>query len=284
MKYNFSNKVVVITGGGSGIGLVMGHAFAQAGAKVIILGRDKEKLKTAQKKIQAVGFCDYRLLDVSNIKQVQKVFLGINKDYARLDILVNCAGVYGPIGRLHENDISFWQEALKINLFGTVDCVHTALPFMLKQKKGKIINLSGGGAVQPFPNFSAYATSKAAVVRFTENIAEEYKDKNIQINAIAPGAINTTFLKQVLKAGSAKAGKDFYNKSVVQNKSGGDSPEVAAELVLFLCSPAAQNITGKLISAKWDLWQKWNLKQLNDIKHSSQYTLRRIDNKYFKAI
>ncbi len=282
--YNFKNQVVVITGGGGGIGKAAALAFVEARAQVVILGRDQKKLKAAASEISFFGKCTPIKCDVSDVLALSKAFKGIMKKFKRIDILVNCAGIYGPIGEFHSNNLKLWEEAMGINLLGTVRAVHAVLPYMLKAKKGKIINLSGGGAVQPFPNFSVYATSKAAVVRLTENLAKEYQSRNIQVNAIAPGAINTSFLEQVLNAGPNKAGKDFYQKSVEQKHTGGDSPEQAAELILFLCSPRACRLTGKLVSAKWDNWQKWRPKDLGRINKTSEYTLRRIDNKYFGEI
>jgi len=282
-KYNFKGQVVLITGGGSGIGKIAAAAFVAAGAHVVIAGRDQVKLKKAASDItQTGGVCSYIIVDVANIASAKALVKKVVFKFSRIDILVNCAGVYGPIGQLHENLLKEWSDTLSINLLGTVNVVHEVLPVMLKQKKGKIINLSGGGAVQPFPNFSAYATSKAAIVRFTETVAKEYESKNIHINAIAPGAINTIFLEKVLLARD-KAGKDFYEKSLNQKKTGGDSPKAAAGLMLFLCSPRAGNLTGKLVSAKWDLWKNFTPEKISGINKSSELTLRRIDNKYFKA-
>lgn len=276
MKFNFKYKTVVITGGASGIGLSTAKAFSKAGATVFILGRDQTKLKAAKAQIKNSQILS---IDVSKIESVTKAFKKIGK----IDVLVNCAGIYGPIGQFHENDLKHWQEAIVTNLFGTVSSCYAALPIMLKNGAGKIINLSGGGAVQPFPNFSAYATSKVAVVRFTENLAKEYEKQNIQINCIAPGAINTKFLDQVLQAGVKKVGKDFFEKSLAQKTSGGDSPELAAELILFLASQK-NKLSGRIVSAKWDDWQKWDNKKIKQINNSQDYTLRRIDNKYFKSV
>src|SRR6266404_1485446 len=210
-KQEFKNQVVVITGGASGIGLAVAKAFAKAKAKVIILGRDPKKLQLATRQMSKLS-CLTVKCDVADGKAVANAVNKIVATHARIDILVNCAGIYGPIGKFHETDLDSWKEALGTNLLGTVNVCHAVLPFMLKQKHGAIVNLSGGGAVQPFPNFSAYATSKAAVVRFTENLAEENQPYNIKINAVAPGAINTVFLDKVLKAGPKKAGMEFYNK------------------------------------------------------------------------
>jgi len=270
---------VLITGGGSGVGLTMAKEFVQAGATVVIIGRQKSKLELAKKEISKKSKCFSFAADVSKKIQITKVIKKIASKFKKIDVLVNCAGIYGPIGEFHTNDLKIWQEALTVNLLGTVFTTYAVLPLMLKQRAGKIINLSGGGAVQPFPNFSAYATSKAAIVRFTENLAKEYEKHNIQVNAIAPGAINTLFLDKVLKA-KEKAGEDFYKKSLDQKKSGGDSPLQAAKLVLFLCSTYSNNLTGKIISAKWDPWKKDAFTK--HLKRDEDFcTLRRIDEQFF---
>ena len=164
-----------------------------------------------------------------------------------------------------------------LNLLGTVHCTRAVLPHMIRRGSGKIINLSGGGAVGPFPRFSAYATSKAAVVRFTETVAEEVRAHNVQVNAIAPGAVNTRLLDQVLEAGD-RAGADFLGKSRAQQASGGTSPAVGAELALHLASSRGDGITGKLLSAVWDDWRR--LGEAGPIP-AALYTLRRIDGRNF---
>src|SRR2546422_5106215 len=136
--------------------------------------------------------------------------------FGRIDVLVNAAGIYGPIGPLVENDLEEWVQAVQINLLGAVYCMHAWLPRMLARGKGVVINFSGGGAVAPFPRFSAYSASKAAVVRLTETVAEEVKDSGVRINAIAPGAVNTRLLDQILAA-QDRAGQEFYAKALEQN-------------------------------------------------------------------
>jgi 3-oxoacyl-[acyl-carrier protein] reductase len=154
---------------------------------------------------------------------------------------------------------------------------------MLKQRRWKIVNFAGGGAVQPFPNFSAYAASKAGVVRLTENLAKEYQARNIQINAVSPGIIHTKLREDLLKAGVKKVGKEYFKNAVKIKKLGGDDPEKVADLVLFLSSPK-NKLTGKLISAKWDHWQKFNSGKINKLNKTSEYTLRRIDGRNFEEI
>ena len=125
------------------------------------------------------------------------------------------------------------------------------------------------------PFISAYAASKAAIVRFAETLAEEVKDDGIDVNSIAPGALNTRLLDEVLEAGPQKVGKAFYKKALDQKKEGGVPLELGAELSVFLASELSDGITGKLISAVWDPWKTFP-EHLDELKKTDIYTLRRI--------
>src|SRR5262249_14598488 len=137
-----------------------------------------------------------------------------------VSILVNNAGVYGPIGRLEDVDWVAWAEAIRINLLGTAQMCRAVIPLLRARGYGKVVNLSGGGATAPLPRFSAYAASKAAVVRLTETLAEELRDARIDVNAIAPGPLNTRLLDQVLAAGPEAAGEAFYRRALEQRAEG----------------------------------------------------------------
>src|SRR3989449_8579553 len=201
------------------------------------------------------------------------------EEFGRVDVLVNAAGIYGPIGPLVENDLEEWVQAVQINLLGAVFCMHACLPHMLARGKGVVINFSGGGAVAPFPRFSAYSASKAAVVRLTETVAEEVKDSGVRINAIAPGAVNTRLLDQILAA-QDRAGKEFYAKALEQKANGGTPPELAAELAAFFAPPAAPGITRPLLSAPLDDWES-PPHPAQKLKRSAMFTLRRLDRRQF---
>jgi 3-oxoacyl-[acyl-carrier protein] reductase len=146
----------------------------------------------------------------------------------------------------------------------------------MKQKKyGKIIMLSGGGATKPMPYLSAYAASKAAIVRFAETLAEETKDFNIDVNTLAPGALNTRLLDEIIAAGPEKIGNVFYQQCLKQKQQGGTNLEIGASLCVYLASAESDGISGKLLSAVWDPWQSL-AKYKNDLMNSDIYTLRRI--------
>ena len=190
-------------------------------------------------------------------------------------MLVNNAGVYGPKGTIDEVEWEAWAEAIRVNLLGSVLMARAVLPHFKARRYGKIVQLSGGGATAPLPRISAYAASKAGVVRFAETLAEEVRGFGIDVNSMAPGALNTRLLDEVLAAGPEKVGPEFYERALRQDAEGGTPLARGAGLAVFLGSPLSDGITGKLISAVWDPWETLG-SHLADLQSSDVYTLRRI--------
>lgn len=279
------DKAIVITGGSLGIGFATAKKCAQEGAQVIIAARNKEYLERALESIREISDKghDCYSLDVSNFNEVKAFAEWCNKKNYYLNALVNCAGIYGPIGKSTEIDMGDFANAININLLGTVFMCSAFAPCLVSKSNKKIINYSGGGAATPFPNYSAYAVSKTAIVRFTENLALELADKKIDVNCIAPGFVVTRLHEQTLMAGPENAGPSFYDNTKKQIESGGVSAEKAADLTAFLISEMSDGITGKFISAPWDPWRDSDFQKL--LKTDKDIaTIRRIDNKYFKKI
>jgi len=273
-------KTAIVTGSGRGIGSAIALAMAEEGADIVVLSRTWSEVAETAAKVNDLGRRSLTLdVDVSKIEQVERMVKSAMQEFGKIDILVNCAGVQGPIGPLVENESAEWIKTMNINLIGTFLCCKAVLPVMIEQRRGKIINFSGGGACEPRPRFSAYAVSKAAVVRLTETLAEEVKEFNIQVNAIAPGAINTRMHDQVLAAGQAAGEKALAVSRRV--KSGeGTPPEIPAGLAVYLASDESDGLTGRVISAVWDDW-KMMAKRMPYITSRQMYTLRRIDNVFF---
>jgi 3-oxoacyl-[acyl-carrier protein] reductase len=270
------DRVAVVTGSSMGIGRAIAEAFLREGCSTVLVARGKETLDTAARELAQIGATVEPFpADVTHEQDVEALFKFTLRKFGSLDILVNSAGIYGPIGLTVDLSPAEWLRTIEINLFGVFLCIQYALKTMIKQGTGgKIINLAGGGATSPFPRFAAYAASKAAIVRFTETVAQEVKDRGIDINAIAPGAVNTRLLDEVLKAGEA-AGTQFYQRSLRQKEEGGVSPAVAAELAVFLASSASNGLTGRLLSAVWDNWRSM-AEQIPAIAETDLYTLRRV--------
>ena len=208
-------------------------------------------------------------------QEVQALVDAALSQFGCLDILVNNAGVAGPCGTLETIDWQEWTRAIEINLLGSVLPSRAVLPHFKKVRRGKIIQLSGGGATNPLPHLSAYAASKAAVVRFMETLAEETREHHIEVNAIAPGALNTRMLDQLLGAGPQAIGAHLHERLLQQQQSGGAPLGRGADLAVFLASPLSDGITGKLISAIWDPWPALP-DHLADLNSTDIFTLRRI--------
>jgi NAD(P)-dependent dehydrogenase (short-subunit alcohol dehydrogenase family) len=279
MSFTLNGKVAIITGANQGLGLEISRKYVNAGASIVMCARNGDLLTRAQKELN-IGLAPGQVIevmpaDVSDLQSVEKLLKAALQRFGRIDILVNNAGIYGPMGPIEEIDWTHWIKAIEINLFGSILMCRAVLPAMKEQHNGKIIQLSGGGATNPMPNISAYAVSKAAIVRFAETLAEEVRDFNIDVNAIAPGALNSRMLDEVLAAGPEKVGQVFFDKSIKQKKSGGTGFDQGAELAVFLASDVSNGITGKLISALWDNWEHWP-EHLDELRTSDVYTLRRI--------
>lgn len=269
---------IVVTGANRGMGLEMAGAFLREGASVAICARDGAKLAEAGKKLGSIkggGVVIAKALDVSHEAAVQAFASETVRAFGRVHVLVNNAGVYGPKGPTEEVNSAEWIKAVQINLFGVFFACKYFIPHMKAAGGGRIINLSGGGATNPLPMISSYAASKAAVVRLTETLALELRPFNIFVNAIAPGALDTRMLDEVLAAGPDKVGKEFYAKALKQKETGGAPLEKGAELAVYLASPESGELTGRLISAVWDPWRDL-AGHKDELSASDIYTLRRI--------
>ena len=269
----------LITGGSQGLGKVIAEQFLHAGADIVICARDEKALRAARSELQKRAAPDQKVLamacDVSLPEQVEALTAFALKELGSISILVNNAGIYGPMGPTETVPLSEWTRALEINLYGVLLPTRALIPHFKQAGSGKIIILSGGGATNPLPNISSYAAAKAAVVRLMETLAEELKPHHIDVNAIAPGALNTRFLEQVLASGKDAVGEAFYARALKQKQGGGVPLEKGARLCVYLASNESNGITGKLISAQWDPWEKLH-QHKNDLAGSDIYTLRRI--------
>jgi 3-oxoacyl-[acyl-carrier protein] reductase len=272
-------RLAVITGASQGLGKAIGAEFVKEGANIFLCARDAVLLRQTAEELQEAAATGQRILfepcDVSEEREVERLFARVAEEFNSLDILINNAGVYGPKGRSEEVPFAEWARALEINIYGTFLPSQFAVRLMKPHCYGKIVNLSGGGATAPLPRLSAYATAKAAVVRLTETLAEELRQFHIDVNAIAPGALNTRLLQEVLDAGPAAVGEAFHAKALQQRDSGGVPLEKGARLCVYLASGESDGITGKLISAQWDSWDTFH-RWKDRMSESDVYTLRRI--------
>jgi len=274
-----AGRTALITGASQGLGLEIARAYLDAGAAgIVICGRDEAALEAALRELSERAAPGQTVLgepaDVSRADDVERLVALALDRLGEITILVSNAGVYGPKGTIEDVDWLEWTRAVEINLLGSVLPARALVPHFRERGYGKIVQLSGGGATGPLPGLSAYAASKAAVVRFAETLAEELRESHVDVNAIAPGALNTRMLDEVLSAGAERVGEDFYRRALEQQRSGGVPLSRGAELAVFLGSAAGDGITGKLLSAIWDPWAE--LPAHRQDLESDVYTLRRI--------
>lgn len=273
------DRFALITGASQGLGAEIARHYAVAGASLLLCARNEALLASQKADLEPLLAAGARIVtvacDIAQRVQVDALFARLRLEFPRLDILVNNAGVYGPMGRIEDVNWDEWVDAMAINLHGLVYACRLAMPQFRAQRYGKIINVSGGGATNPLPAITAYAASKAAVVRFTESLALECNADGIDVNAIAPGALVTRMMDQLLAAGPDKVGRQFYERMAKIANDGGTPLEIGAKLCVFLGSPDSDGITGKLIAAQWDRWEDWP-NHLDELNSSDVYTLRRI--------
>lgn len=274
-----AGRAAVITGANRGMGLAIARAYAEAGADLLLCARDADLLEAARAEVAILCGPGQTVIaeeaDVSREEDVRRVADKAFSVFQAVHVLVNNAGIYGPKGPIEDNDWGEWVAALSVNLLGSVLMCRAFLPHFKAAKYGKVVQLSGGGATAPLPRLSAYAASKAAVVRFAETLAEEVREFGIDVNSIAPGALNTRLLDEILEAGPEAVGRDFYDRSVKQKSSGGAPLDAGARLAVFLASAASDGISGKLISAVWDPWESFP-SHADELNATDVYTLRRI--------
>ena len=279
MSLPLEGRNAIITGANQGLGLMIARAYVQAGANVLLCARNADILEKAREEALSLAAPGQIVLaqagDVSKPADVEKIVAKALGTFPCLHILVNNAGIYGPMGLSEEVDWQEWIQAIEINLLGSVLMCRAVVPHFRQHGYGKIVQLSGGGATNPLPRISAYAASKAAVVRFAETLAEELLPFGVDVNSVAPGALNTRMLDELLAAGPEKVGSVFHERMVKLKEQGGTPLERGAALAVFLGSAGSDGITGKLISAAWDPWEKFP-NHLSDLQKTDVYTLRRI--------
>ena len=272
------NVNAIITGASQGLGKAIAEHFVREGANVVLCARSKPDLAATRNELAKIApkrKVLAHVCDVSSESQVNEVVEFALHELGSIHVLVANAGVYGPMGPTESVDLAEWRQAFDINLFGVLLPSRALIPHFKKAGYGKIVVLSGGGATNPLPNISCYAASKAAAVRLMETLAEELREFHVDVNAVAPGALKTRLIDQVLAAGPKKVGKAFFAKNKKWAEEGATPLELGASLCVYLASKESDGITGKLISAQWDPWRELQ-KHRDELGKSDIYCLRRI--------
>lgn len=270
-------RYCLITGASRGLGKALAKHFWQRGWSLILVARGQQVLIEVVRSLGERAGQNLHMVvaDLAYPAEVERIVETARSLVPRLDALINNAGIQGTVGPTWENDRDEWLETLQVDLLAPVGLCRLIAPWMIENGGGSIISLSGGGATGPRANFSAYATAKAGLVRFSETLAEELKPHNVRVNCIAPGAMGTAMLEEVVAKGEVAAGKQEYEIAARVLREGGASMQRVAELCHFLASDTSNGITGKLISAVWDNWEHWP-EHIDELRSSDAYTLRRI--------
>jgi 3-oxoacyl-[acyl-carrier protein] reductase len=265
------DRAVLITGAGRGIGKRLAVGFAAAGARVGLLARSKVELDLAQLEIQHAGGTAIPIrADVRDFDQMTAAVERMREDFGAVHVLVAAAAIQGPIGPLADATPKAWAEAIETNLIGVMHACRAVLPQMIERRSGKIIVISGRGAAQPRPYFTAYSAAKAGIARLVESLAEEVQDHNVQVNCMVPGGTYTSMTDEILRAGERAGWKDREEAEDVR-LSGGVPPEKQIELALFLASEHSNHVSGKLIHIDDD-WKRLERSNVNP----GLFTLRRV--------
>jgi NAD(P)-dependent dehydrogenase (short-subunit alcohol dehydrogenase family) len=260
----------MVTGGGRGIGKRLALGFARLGARIALVGRSKAEIDLAQIEIEHAGGNALQIrADVTDAER-----LAVAVDRARvtfgspIDVLICAAAITGPLNSFLQSQLKDWAETIQINLLGVAHSCRAVLPSMMEKRSGKIIALVCDQT--PKLNFSAYSTSKTAVVRFVETLAAEVADHNIQVNSLDPGPTYTSVTDEIIRAESRLEAK-VVAAAKETRRTGGVSPELQLEHAMFLASERSNHITGKLVDVTDD-WKKLKNASLRD----DALTLRRV--------
>ena len=267
-------RIAFITGGGRGIGRAIAQAYVAEGARLALLSRTAAELEETALLVEKRFEAEVLTLvaDVSDRQQLELAVAQVLGHFGSIDILVNNAGNIGPVGRVWDNDPDEWARTIAVHLMGVFYGCRLVLPSMLKQGRGRIVNMSGVGG----PNTSAYDAAKTGIVNLTENLALELKDTSITVNAISPGSIHTRMWEETRDLALAIGDHATYERGVQVTSGQGASIERAAELAVFLGSDDCGTLSGRLIRAFADRFEEFP-ERVDEIMASEAYLLRRVD-------
>lgn len=254
---DFKNKVIVITGAGSGIGRATALAFAKEGAVLVIADKDEQRLKTVQGEIQSLGAkALIKPTDVSDKDQVRQLSEFVIRELGRVDILHNNAGV-SVGGRIEDTPLEDWEWLLGINLWGVIYGVHYFLPSMIKQRSGHIVNTSSVLGLAATPATGTYSTAKFAVTGLGEALRPEVRKYGIGVTTVCPGLINTRIVADGRM--KTKDGNRSNKENVVAYfKNHGKPPELVAKAILN-----AVRKDRAVVPVGGDAWTYWYIKRLS---------------------
>jgi NAD(P)-dependent dehydrogenase (short-subunit alcohol dehydrogenase family) len=276
MNARSSNKKlnVVITGATSGIGAAIATSLAEDGHQIFAASRRQDRLEKLSGSSDTI---DAHVCDVTSEESVKAFVAWVGTKCGHVDALITCAGAFGAIGPAATVSLTEWRQTLEVNLLGTLSVIQAVLPLLKESTDARILTFSGGGAFGTFPNYSAYAVSKAAVVRLSENLAVELARDGIGVNAIAPGFVATEIHERTLEVGPDDATQAFYEETRKKLETENCVPiETPIACVKRLLSAELHGLTGKTLSASFDPWPSAAfVDRIPEINASDLYTMRR---------
>jgi 3-oxoacyl-[acyl-carrier protein] reductase len=282
MTGSLHGRRIVLTGASRGIGAVVASVLADEGASLALVARDHGALEDLRAGLPG-GPHHSVAFDVADEEAWSRA-AQLCAPQGVVHGVVTAAALLPPIGPVGGWSVADFRRTLDVNVVGTLLAVTTLLGELEEARGASVVTFSGGGGTAPFENFAAYATSKAAVVRMTENLSVELAGRGVRLNSVAPGFIVSPMHDATIAAGPAKVGQEYYERTKRAIEGGdGDPPELAAALVAFLLSSASAGITGKLLSARWDPWAEGDF-QARLRAEKDLATLRRIDDQFFSAV
>lgn len=245
-----AGKSAIITGGGKGIGRAIALLFAKEGAQVLLNGTTKEAIEAVAEEINQSGAraLAYQA-DIANEENVKQMISTALSEFGKIDILVNNSGIAGPTAPIVSVSLEDWQRTFDVNLTGTFLCTKYALPGMIEQKSGCVLNITSVGGLGGYPFRSPYSASKWGMIGFTKTLALEVGRYNINANAIAPGPVRGARIEAVLQKRAEQAGRS-YEEMEHEMLAGAalnrmvENEDIAA-MALFLASEEGRNITGE---------------------------------------
>jgi NAD(P)-dependent dehydrogenase (short-subunit alcohol dehydrogenase family) len=264
-------QVAIVTGGGRGLGQAIAQSLAEAGAGVVVAARSAAQLAETvalieQQNGRALAF----EVDVTDQKTVHQMMAEVEQTVGAVDLLVNNAGIVTPLGPIWEVDADEWWRCLDINLRGSFLCTRAVLPSMIARRRGRIFNIASAAGLKARPYSSAYVTSKTALIRFTENLADEIREYNIRAFAIEPGTVRTAMSEYLYNSEAGQIWLPWFQR--IFDEGLDDPIEPVTQLVLSLASGQGDVLSGRMISIDDDLAEL--VRRVETIEQDRLYTLK----------